>query len=207
MDTDKSSRLSGKERAALILDAFESLLEEQDLISITIAKVAERAGVKRTLVYHFFPNLEAMATALTERYCAELKKRYTDRLTGGGIDDIGTTFGGITRIHAEFLNENVAAAKLLLGGEEPVATLRMHARPGGRLARIWSDIINAHTDAAHSPESEKSFPDVVEALLEMTTALFSFRKRRDGRISEQASDEAAQIASEYLKRTVEVPKS
>ncbi|MCG8441695.1 MAG: TetR/AcrR family transcriptional regulator, partial [Caulobacterales bacterium] len=113
-----------------ILDAFESLLCEEELIAITIAKVAERAEVKRTLVYHFFPNIETMASALTDRYCKELQRRCTERLAGDQPTDFRAAFGGITRIHAQYLNENRAAAKLLLGDDNPVATLSMPARPG-----------------------------------------------------------------------------
>lgn len=196
--SEPKQRLKGAERANAILDAFESLLEESDVGDISIANVAERADVKRTLVYHFFPTVDAMVDALTDRYCKEIQKRCLSRFSGDARSDFRTTFGGISRVHADFLNENKAAAKLLLGSENPDAPLHIRARPAPKLASTVSEIIEAHTETAHGGDSSRAFPDVVQVLLELTTTLFTAKRRKDGRITDEASEEAANIAAAYF---------
>jgi TetR/AcrR family transcriptional regulator, ethionamide resistance regulator len=60
----------GDRREQAILDALESLLTEYPLASVSIARIAERAGVGRTAFYFYFSSREAALAALAQRSVA-----------------------------------------------------------------------------------------------------------------------------------------
>jgi AcrR family transcriptional regulator len=69
-----------------LLDAWEALLEEHGFNEITLAMVAERAGVARNTVYGYFPDKEHLLLAHLEREVATFVdelRRAVDAVTGG----------------------------------------------------------------------------------------------------------------------------
>ncbi|WP_028659588.1 TetR/AcrR family transcriptional regulator [Nocardioides insulae] len=62
-----------------IFDAFADLMAQESYDAITMARIAERAGLGRTAIYHHFPDKAAVvvgfASAETEAYVAELEER------------------------------------------------------------------------------------------------------------------------------------
>lgn len=53
-----------------ILDATWGLVDEHGLLSVTMAQVAEHAGVGRATLYKYFPNVEAILVAHHDRHVA-----------------------------------------------------------------------------------------------------------------------------------------
>ncbi|WP_033323864.1 TetR/AcrR family transcriptional regulator [Actinomadura atramentaria] len=105
-------------RKNVLLDAAESLLSEQGTQALTLAAVADRAGVsKGGLLYHF-PTKEALVQALVSRVIEDF-----DDLIGSFIDD---SPGSYTRAY-------VRATFEILTGE-------------ARAYRRWSAIMAAATD-------------------------------------------------------------
>lgn len=60
-----------------VYDAFAGLMSERSFDAVTMAQIAERAGIGRTTIYHHFPDKEAVVVAFasheTERYLADLR--------------------------------------------------------------------------------------------------------------------------------------
>lgn len=60
-----------------VYDAFAALMSERSFDAVTMAQIAERAGIGRTTIYHHFPDKEAVVIAFasheTERYLADLR--------------------------------------------------------------------------------------------------------------------------------------
>lgn len=60
-----------------VYDAFAALMGERSFDAISMARIAEQAGIGRTAIYHHFPDKEAVVVAFasheTERYLAELR--------------------------------------------------------------------------------------------------------------------------------------
>ncbi|GAA3197669.1 TetR/AcrR family transcriptional regulator [Actinocorallia longicatena] len=66
-----------------LLDAAESVLQENGTQALTLSAVAERAGVsKGGLLYHF-PTKEALITGLVSRVIAEFDELVAEHDTGG----------------------------------------------------------------------------------------------------------------------------
>ncbi len=58
-----------KERRNQIIDAFLRLVAERGTASVTIADIAERAGVHRSAVHHFVGNRAALVAAAVHEIC------------------------------------------------------------------------------------------------------------------------------------------
>ena len=199
----KRTRLSHEERVEKILLAFETMLQEYEISAISIAMVAEKAEMKRPLVYHFFPSIDAMADQLVERYCREIQARCVDELEGKARADLAATFGGFTRIQANYLNENPAAAKLLLGSTNRDASLHVRAQSAPKLAGVLGNIVDAQSGYAHGKDSSRPFPDIFQMLFELTSTIFSIRRNKDGRIQDDASDEAISVANAVIAKQLD----
>ena len=65
-----------QERTAQILDAFERCVLQYGLEGSSLERVAEEAGVKRSILRHYIGNRSALISALVER----LVKKYSEQL-------------------------------------------------------------------------------------------------------------------------------
>ena len=65
----------GIERVQAILDAAESLLEEQGYESATLKAISERAGIPIASVYHYFADRHQVDAELVQRHLSELDAR------------------------------------------------------------------------------------------------------------------------------------
>lgn len=63
-----------------IIDATAALLLEQGVDAVTTNKVAERAHVNIASLYQYFPNKQALLSALLQQHVNELSRRLNDLL-------------------------------------------------------------------------------------------------------------------------------
>ena len=56
----KSRRLSAPQRRQQLVDLGTDLLVSRPLDELTVQRVANAAGVSRTLVFHYFPTVRAL---------------------------------------------------------------------------------------------------------------------------------------------------
>lgn len=59
------------ERRIEIITAAHELYQERGLAHTTIKDIAERVGVTRTLIYHYFPDKDAVTSAVLDAYINE----------------------------------------------------------------------------------------------------------------------------------------
>lgn len=82
-----------------VYDAFAELMSERSFDAITMAGLAERAGIGRTAIYHHFPDREAVlvgfATDITHAYLRELDAALD------GVDDPAEQLRTYVRHHLE----------------------------------------------------------------------------------------------------------
>lgn len=75
------------ERRAQCLDAFEECLVEHGYAGATLERVAERAGVHRTIIRHYFGGRDELVDALLERLRARYAERYLYDDPGASADE------------------------------------------------------------------------------------------------------------------------
>lgn len=66
----------GRQRVAELLQAAAAVIQERGFEAATMAEIATRADAKIGSLYRFFPNKEAVADALMERYAEILRAEY-----------------------------------------------------------------------------------------------------------------------------------
>ncbi|GAB4547936.1 MAG: TetR/AcrR family transcriptional regulator [Anaerolineae bacterium] len=98
-------RPRGKQRVTLILDTAEMLLAEEGYEALTTNAIAAKASIPIGSVYQFFPNKEAILSAIGERYREGIQLAYggiitlakrgvsLEALVNAWVDTI-TDFGG-----------------------------------------------------------------------------------------------------------------
>lgn len=76
-------RLPKQARRAAILDAARAALAESGYEGAAMDDIARHAGVSKTLVYHHFPNRQAVILALLDTEHTRLLERFTVAISGG----------------------------------------------------------------------------------------------------------------------------
>ena len=51
----------------IILDALQQLLEENNIQTISVSDIAQKAGIGKGSIYYYFPSKDAILDALIER--------------------------------------------------------------------------------------------------------------------------------------------
>ena len=65
-----------------ILDAAGSLANEHGVLSATMSRIAEEAGIGRATLYKYFPDAEAVLHAWHERHVSEHLEQLTELASG-----------------------------------------------------------------------------------------------------------------------------
>jgi AcrR family transcriptional regulator len=126
-------RARGVRRVEILLDATEHLLAYSHNDDISLATIAEQAGVPLPSVYHFFPNRNAALVALAGRYHRDLAK-----LSRQPLDPEPTEWQDLVRMRqrngARYLNRHPAALRLFMGAGVSVEVRNLDLRGNAALA-------------------------------------------------------------------------
>lgn len=71
----RRKRMSPQDRRRQLLDLGEELATEQPLENVTIEAVAERAGVSRALIFHYFDSKQDFHLALVQEWAQKMQER------------------------------------------------------------------------------------------------------------------------------------
>lgn len=194
-----NSSVKGRERMQEIIAATERLLLQSDPEDLTLTEIAREAGLKRTLVYYFFPSKNDIFDAMADIYYDELKLRCITYFNPAARIDHRTAWGGVARIYADFFQANPVAAKLILGTAEAGRTVHTVARPGMSFASLLSTLMTERTNLTYLDVDQSAFPDVFQVVIELMGTLFSFGLRKHGRITKKVLDEAGDFAASYVE--------
>lgn len=141
---------------ARIRDAAIDTIADHGLGSVTVRKIADRAGVSPALVMHHFGSMDGVRRACDEHVAAAIRDRKTDAMAAGpGMDllatlrdaDYGNLTGYIARVlvdDSELVNQLVDdiaadAVEYMAQGEEN-GMIRPSSHPEDRAAlmTLWS---------------------------------------------------------------------
>jgi TetR/AcrR family transcriptional regulator, fatty acid biosynthesis regulator len=71
-------RLAPEERRSLILDHTAGIIAREGVATLTIEQIGKEAGISKSLVYAYFPNLTALLRELYQREMRQLRRRQAD---------------------------------------------------------------------------------------------------------------------------------
>ncbi|MEM8936097.1 MAG: TetR/AcrR family transcriptional regulator [Pseudomonadota bacterium] len=196
------SQKRSSDKVADILDAAEQLLLELPLEDITSKMIAERAGVTRTSMYHFFPSKIDVMDALSERYHNQLRQRIFSFFDPQKREDYHRAWIGVSDVYKQFFEESPAAAVLLLGANGAKQVLFGDEASEERLANDLEQLMTRHTNLWELSKGPPPEPDFFQFVLRMMTSLFSAGIRKEGKISKTTEDAVKKATIAYLDSTI-----
>lgn len=101
MNPDDTMANRSDARRAQIIAAARDLYEERGLSHTTVKDITERVGVTRTLFYHYFPDKDAVTSAVIDDYTqdyVEALANWNDERIEGDIDHALSTIVRLLRI-------------------------------------------------------------------------------------------------------------
>lgn len=118
-----------------LLDAALSVFDEKGYSDSSLGQVAQRAGVSRALIYHYFGSKDALLLALHEELDQALLKRVQ-----AAVASPGTPLENLAQGARAFLQAaaDLPAARIMLLDTPAVPALRKHIEEG---QREWTDLI------------------------------------------------------------------
>lgn len=97
-----------------ILDALQTLLENQNIQKISVSDIAQTAGIAKGSIYYYFPSKDAIVEALVERSYAssiETAKQLAKQTTIPPFTRMALIFQACRNSSSEFLKQNPAASQ------------------------------------------------------------------------------------------------
>ena len=168
----KSGRLSPSERKALIIDSAARWCLESDSLEIPFAVIAERVGGARSLIYHYYPNREALLSDVIRSQADVLMKRLGAADPGKGRAYLET----LMRIYVDFVAERPGVITEVLASPEASRMLRAQIAAGlPELFRFVAGALDIRQDtpeAAAATATHRDFRagDVRHSLADITRA-------------------------------------
>jgi AcrR family transcriptional regulator len=188
-----------------ILKAAEELLLEAPIEEITSKMIAERAGVTRTSMYHFFPSKIDVLDALSERYHNQLRQKILAFFDPNSREDYHKAWIGVSGVYKEFFEQTPSAAVLLLGRKGAKQAIFGDDESEEQLASDISHLMARHTNLSELTKGQPPEPDFFQFVLRLMTSLFSAGVRKDGVISEKTENEVHKATIAYMEASIKAP--
>lgn len=197
-----------QEKIDEVLSVAEQLLYEMPLDDITPTVIAERAGVTRTSLYHFFPSKFDIFNELAKRYYHEIEQLVVEYFDPCHDTDYREAWSGLSGVYRKYFNRNPAAAILLLGHKDAKQTFVIDEHSQLELATNIGNLMAKKTTLRQRLKDDIANPDqggsdIFEVVINMMTSLFSLGMRKEGKISENTQNKAEKASLAYLDSTLE----
>lgn len=177
-----------RERRDEIVDAARTLYEEKGLSRTSIQDITAQVGVTRSLFYHYFPNKDAVTSAVLDTYVADFVEalHYWDaERKVGKIDD---ALSGAVRLLRLGLFENDSFRIALASKENASLYIEFVNRVADRVASY----MESHTVRDYGKLHEIRIEHVYETFYVLVIGLASFLRHNPDADDELLKDLIAQ---------------
>ena len=99
----KRTRLSPEKRRALILDKTAEIVAKEGVANLSMDQVGREAGISKSLVYNYFPNLNDLLKVLLERELRHLRR--AQRKAAEEADTFEELVRGVTHAYLTYIDE------------------------------------------------------------------------------------------------------
>lgn len=140
------ARLWAPERREQLVDVTARIIAREGVDRVRVPDVAEAAGVTRPVVYRFFPNRQALVSAVLEDFAGELQTRLRARLAehplqepwSGTADDLRHMVRTFVEVVFDTIDDKSAGGWYLLGSAAPYPDLdETMAALKARMVQPW----------------------------------------------------------------------
>jgi AcrR family transcriptional regulator len=142
--TKRRTRLDPEQRRSLILDHTAEIIAAEGVAALSMERVGREAGISKSLVYNYFPNLGELLSELLQRELRRLR-----RMQGAAAEG-ATTFEGlvraVTHVYLKYIEERGLIIERLQS--EPTVSAIHDPTEYGREAAVdyLADIVMRHFD-------------------------------------------------------------
>jgi AcrR family transcriptional regulator len=181
-------------RINLILDTAATLFDEMGYDATTTKHVADRAGIAVGSIYHWFPDKTALATALAERYLAELLELYQTELAHNPGERTPELIVRVADMLSQYANKNPAFVTLLVNAFAPGG----ETSPGERLRVGMFTQVRSLIEwrvPTSPPDDSVAISDTIVCI---THAMLAFAARFTGEDRKRRIDEMSYAIMAYV---------
>ena len=194
----KPKQKRSQDRINKILQTAESILEHESTDALTIAKISEMAGLKRTSTYKFFETPDDIKLGLIQIYIKKCNQALIANLQINSNADYAACLKDSVDIIIEFFKTNLGAQKLILENNvtPPVLSSELH--------KIASSILK-HVEGSVGLPNMFNKPGVFLVITQIIFSILSLNTKEDGELTDVGLNEAVRATNAYLLSCIAVP--
>lgn len=145
--TKLRTRLDPAQRRSLILDHAAEMIARDGMAALSVEAIGREAGISKSLVYNYFPNLQALLSELLERELKRLR-----RLQGEAAEQAQTFEGlvrAVTHVYLKYIDERGLIIERLQH-EPSISAIHDPTEYGrDRAVDYLAEIVMRHFDLPH----------------------------------------------------------
>ena len=194
----KPKQKRSQDRINKILQAAESILEHESTDALTIAKISEMAGLKRTSTYKFFETPDDIKLGLIQIYIKKCDQALIANLQINSNADYAACLKDSVNIMIVFFRTNPGAQKLILENNvtPPVLSSELHKIAGSILK---------HVEGSIGLPNMFNKPGVFLVITQIIFSILSLNTKEDGELTDVGLNEAVRATNAYLHSCIATP--
>ena len=186
------------ERITKILDASETILNEECVDALTIARISIAADLKRTSTYKFFETPDDIKHALIQRYIQNFNLALSQDLEISTSPDYSSCLKDCVKIIIELFRDHPGARKLILENvvAPPVPSKDLHAIAGTILKHVENSI---------GLPNMLNKSGVFLVVTQIIFSILSLNVKENDALTDVGLNEAVRSTNAYLLSCIAVP--
>ena len=182
-----------QKRIDSIVDAAVQIIESEDINALSLAKVAEISGLKRTSTYKFIPTVNTLKELVIIKCIDECVDCFDNDLNKLDLDvDISKVTNFIVTVIFDFFVNSLVSQKLILGYtiNPPLNSKCIH-KLGSAIEETYETYIDIN-DVFNKA-------GVCRVIAQIILSVFSLNTKESGALNDVGKIEATRAASAYLE--------
>ena len=194
----KPKQQRSQDRINKILQAAELILEHESTDALTIAKISEMAGLKRTSTYKFFETPDDIKLGLIQIYIKKCNQALIANLQINSNADYAACLKDSVDIIIEFFKANPGAQKLILENNvtPPVLSSELHK---------IADSILKHVEGSIGLPNMFNKPGVFLVITQIIFSILSLNTKENAELTDVGLNEAVRATNAYLLSCIATP--
>ena len=194
----KPKQQRSQDRINKILQAAESILEHESTDALTIAKISEMAGLKRTSTYKFFETPDDIKLGLIQIYIKKCNQALIANLQINSNADYAACLKDSVNIMIVFFRTNPGAQKLILENNvtPPVLSSELHK---------IADSILKHVEGSIGLPNMFNKPGVFLVITQIIFSILSLNTKENAELTDVGLNEAVRATNAYLLSCIATP--
>jgi AcrR family transcriptional regulator len=194
----KPKQKRSQDRINKILQTAESILEHESTDALTIAKISEMAGLKRTSTYKFFETPDDIKLGLIQIYIKNCNQALITNLQINSNADYAACLKDSVDIIIEFFKANPGAQKLILENNvtPPVLSSELHK---------IADSILKHVEGSIGLPNMFNKPGVFLVITQIIFSILSLNTKENAELTDVGLNEAVRATNAYLLSCIATP--